>query len=397
MVVPTPVDVAVSVVLWVVLALYLAAGLYWSWEMLAHSIWYTEPAKPYGAGDVQVRIVTVGNRDVVQETVNLLPVEFDDIHVISEVALDIVGADVHVVPDDFACAAKNKGRALEWGRVAIPCEREFVLFLDEDSVVQEFSGLPDADIVQFTEFPQYTGNLLTYLTEIYRLGYQYEQRGFPDLRLPLYAWGGGLAIRKDLEDRVTWAYDTIIEDTIFVWRATLDVGASMAFVTDRIANQAPPTVRSMIRQRRRWMAGGHENHDLLPTDYVLMYGLRDLSWAVTSLVPVLVLVPLVPGLDIYFAQYFSGLSMVLLGFLYLWVLLGIVFYKPRLHIAVGVLLLVPVLTVLHSLGATWGFLSSPTSFDVTEKVTTTDVEREVEEGVEEPAEVSSPEPASVEN
>jgi hypothetical protein len=363
-------DAGMTILLWTVLSLYLAGSLYWIYEMVRYGIWYTPPVRQYGARDAQVRILTVNNEKIVRETVRRLPNSFDDRHVIAEEPMDVPGATVWVVPDGFESEATNKGRALEWARQSIPCDREFLFYLDEDSHITQFGGFPDADIVQFNEFPRRTGSLLTFFCEINRIGFQVEQRAFPRLKIPLYAWGGGLAIRTSIEDAVTWDYATIIEDTAFLWRSftELDREISLAFVPDRVSNQAPPSIRSMFRQRRRWIAGSRENNDLLSLDRILIYGIRDLSWSATGIIPVLAVASLLPGVDILFSRSYRVISFILLGFMFVWIVIGILRYRPTARLAVATVVLAPFTTVLHSIGALWGIISVPDTFEVTAKV-----------------------------
>jgi cellulose synthase/poly-beta-1,6-N-acetylglucosamine synthase-like glycosyltransferase len=162
----------------------------------------------------------------------------------------------------------------------------------------------------------------------------------------------------------------VIEDTIFLWRAFTgsERDVSLAFLPDRVSNQAPPTIRAMFRQRRRWIAGSREDNDLLSLDRILMYGIRDLSWSVTGVIPLLVLVGMLPGVDVFFADLYRLTSVVLLAFMYVWICIGIRRYRPSLPVAVAVLLLAPITTVLHSVGALWGLVSQPDTFEVTNKV-----------------------------
>ncbi|MFD1643617.1 hypothetical protein [Halohasta litorea] len=136
--------------------------------------------------------------------VDSLPESLDDVHAIAESSIDVTGASVHVVPDDFDCRAVRKGRAQEWARRTLDCHKEFVLYLDEDSIVESFKGLPDADIVQLREKPRRTGSNLSFLADIDRMGGQLEQRAFARLSIPLFAWGGGIAVRSEIEDATTW-------------------------------------------------------------------------------------------------------------------------------------------------------------------------------------------------
>ncbi|MEF8894608.1 glycosyltransferase [Halodesulfurarchaeum sp.] len=338
--------------------------------MLRYGIFYSPPSRQYDAGDAQVRILTVDNESVVRETVRNLPDSFDKPYVIAEELIEIPGAEVRVVPADFESDATNKARAVEWARQSIPSKREFTLYLDEDSHMLEFGGFPDADIIQFNEFPRKTSSLLTYFCEINRIGFQIEQTSFPRVKIPLYAWGGGIAIRKSVEDEITWDYPTVIEDTVFMWRAftELDREVSFAYIPDRISNQAPPNFWEMFQQRRRWIAGSREDFQILSVDRILMYGIRDLSWSATGVIPVLAVIGLLPGIDIFFAEMYLVTSLVLLGFMYIWIIIGLLRYRPSIPIAIAVLILAPLTTILHSFGALWGIISPPDTFEITAKV-----------------------------
>jgi cellulose synthase/poly-beta-1,6-N-acetylglucosamine synthase-like glycosyltransferase len=152
-----------------------------------------------------------------------------------------------------------------------------------------FEGIPDADIVQFTEKPIYTGSRLAYLCEVFRVGYQFEQLGFHRLRYPLYAWGGGVAIRHEIEDEITWDVSTITEDTNFIWRAAESRDLTYRLVDARFRNQAPPSMKSLIKQRRRWISGTIRDGGLLPVSYRPLYYSRIIAWAFSPFVPILVL------------------------------------------------------------------------------------------------------------
>lgn len=366
----TLVAAAVSILAWTVFSLYLAGSLYWLYEIARWGLWYSPPDRVWGPDEVQVRILTVNNESVVRETVRQLPESLNERFVIAEEPMDVPGAEVRVVPDEFECTATNKGRALEWARQAIPCDREYILFLDEDSHLLEFEGLPDTDIVQFCEQPRKTSSWVTYFCEINRIGFQLEQRAFSNVKVPLYAWGGGLAIRTSVESEVTWDYRTVIEDTAFLWRAFtgLDQRPSFAYVPDCISNQAPPSIREMFQQRRRWIAGSREDNDLLSIDRVLMYGIRDLSWSLTTVLPAMALVMLLPGIDVVFADLYRIASVGLLAFMFVWITIGIVKYGLSPLLGLLVLVASPITTFLHSVGALWGVVSTPETFEVTEKV-----------------------------
>ncbi|WP_236639596.1 glycosyltransferase [Salinigranum halophilum] len=363
-------DILVSIVLWVVLSLYVTGNLYWIYQVMTRVVSYNPPSLAHGGGAIEVRIVTVGNESVVAETVRNLPAELDRRYIISEEPVDVPGAEVLVVPDEFESKAINKGRAIEWARQAVPCQREYVLYLDEDSHMDTFDGIPDDDIVQFTEQPRRTTSLLAHLCEINRMGFQIEQRGFQSGSIPLYTWGGGVAIRSSIEEAVTWDYPTLIEDTVFTWRTFVELPERPSFsvLSDTISGQSPPSLSEMIRQRRRWISGSRENNTILSFDRIIMYGLRDLSWSVTAVVPLFLLLGNLPGVDVFAWQIHQAISGVLLSFVFIWVGIGIWQVRPAPAIAGLSLVLAPATSVLHSVGALWGLVSPPDSFDVTAKV-----------------------------
>lgn len=360
--------VILSVALWAIVLLSMCSVVYWVYLLIV-ARGYEYPATEHGPEDVQVRLLTVDSPDIVQRSVNAIPAAIADRHVIAEEPMDIDGATVHVVPESFDSEAIRKGRALEWARRNIACDSEFVLYLDEDSLMTEFSGIPDADVVQFRERPRRSRSWLAYLAEVFRLGFQFEQRAFPSLDVPLYAWGGGIAIRQDLEHRITWNYRTMIEDTSFVWKAVAAEGSvDFAVARAKFDTQAPPTIRAMVSQRSRWLAGSQAESGALPPGYRFLTTVRNFAWALSPAVPFLTLVPLfVPG-TIAFETAFQAVSVVALGFILVWSIAGVAYYGESLSIGVLVVVLSPVVSLLHSFGAFVGLVAPPNDFSVTRKV-----------------------------
>ncbi len=343
-----------TALLWVVLTYVVGAG-------------YEPPDPVYGGEEVQVRILTVDAAEVVQATVDSLPAELEDVHVIAETDIDVRGAAVHVVPDGFDCEAVRKGRAIEWARRTLGCDREYVLYLDEDSHVESFDGLPDADIVQLREKPRQTGSVLSYLADVYRMGVQVEQRAFARLSVPLFAWGGGIAVRTSVEDAVTWNRETIVEDTAFVWAAAQQLDASFELATATCRNEAPPSLGEILQQRRRWAAGNLRAATELPAGYQLLTRVRNYAWALSPIVA-LVVVPLsLFGVGATGGGAFAALSLGLGLLTAFWYLRGVYYYgTDKLGWALAVPL-APVVTVVHSMGTVAGVLDPPERFRVTEK------------------------------
>ncbi|TQQ79100.1 glycosyltransferase family 2 protein [Halonotius roseus] len=365
-----------AVVLWAALAVYGFSALWWVIEVAALSFrWDHNTEEVWGLDDIQVRVLTIDAEAVVQQTVNALPDGIVDVRVIAEADISIDGAEVHVVPEEFECTATNKGRAVEWARQNVDSDEEYLLYLDEDTIVTELTGLPDADFIQFTEKPIYTGSRLTYLCEVFRTGYQFEQLGFHRLSYPLYAWGGGFAIRRKIEAEIGWDVPTITEDTNLVWRAAREYDLTYQLVDSRFRNQAPPSLKAMLKQRRRWMSGTVGDDYLLPPLYRPLYFTRVVAWAFSPFVPFLALASYLlpgtaPGMELY-----TLLSTALLGILFVYMLFGLVAYRKHPFLWPVFLLLTPVAVVLHSIGALWGVVSPVTNFEVTEKVTPDTVEQ----------------------
>mgnify|MGYP000041244844 FL=1 len=344
-----------TAILWVVLTYVIGAG-------------YEAPPVEYGPDDVQVRIMTVDAAAVVQETVDSLPDGLEDVHVIAEDPIDVAGASVHVVPEDFECRAVRKGRAQEWARQAIDTDREFVLYLDEDSIVESFEGLPDADVVQLREQPRRTDSHLSFLADVYRMGVQIEQRAFARLSIPLFAWGGGIAVRSDVEGAVTWDRETLVEDTAFVWAAFREYDVDFALSESVCRNEAPPSLYEIGQQRRRWAAGNVQAAKLLPLRYELLTRIRNYAWALSPIVTLIVLPLSLLGASVAYGGALLAASLGLGLFTAFWFLRGVVYYGDGYGSWLLALPLAPLVTVIHSMGTVAGILNPPEHFRVTTKV-----------------------------
>lgn len=165
---------------------------------------------------------------------------------------------------------------------------------------------------------------------MFRIGYQFEQRGFHRLRYPLCVWGGGVAVRRSLEAQITWDARTVTEDTSFIWRAARETGITYRLVDTRFRNQAPPSGRSMIRQRHRWLSGSLADDHRLPRRYRPLYVTRVVVWGFSPLVPLLVAAAyLLPG-SAPSPELCGAISTALLALLFVYMLAGLVAYRSHL-------------------------------------------------------------------
>lgn len=361
-------SIAVSLFVWGSTLTFGAVILFWVVQVAAFGLRRERPDVEYGYDDIQARILTIDDAPVVQETVDSLPAGLVDRHVIAEAPIDIDGATVHVVPDTFECDAVRKGRAIEWARRALACEKEFALYLDEDSLVTDFGGLPDADIVQIQERPRRTDSFLTYLADIYRMGLHFEQRAFERLSVPLYAWGGGLAVRTTVEEEVTWNRASLVEDTAFVWRAVLRADADFRVSEAVFTNQAPPSFREILEQRRRWIAGNHQEAVVLPRTYRWVTRVRNVVGGISPFAPLTLIPTTLLGLHLFYVELLAPIAVLLASFTFGWFLVGLHLYDvPRTTAVVG-FALAPVASLVHSMGVVAGLVSPPDDFRVTRKV-----------------------------
>ena len=362
-----------SVLLWATLVLYGGASLWWLIQVFILSYgWQDTNQTEVGLDNIQVRVLTIAAEETVQRTVSSIPDEITDTLVIAEEDIDIAGADVHVVPDDFECAAQRKGRAIEWARQQIPCEKEYVLYLDEDTLLSGFSGLPAADIIQLSEHPLRTHSRLTYVCEIFRIGFQFEQRAFHQVAYPAYAWGGAVAVRHELEEQITWNVPSITEDTTFIWRAAARTNIDYRLATVKARNQAPPTLKSLIKQRRRWVSGTIQDRNLLPRRYQPVIFTRIVTWALSPVIPLFGIIAFVFPEAIPSSSVYLLLSALLFGIVFLYMIFGLVEYRKYPEVWWAYIVVTPLAVLVHSLGALWGIMQPVDDFEVTQKTAAID-------------------------
>lgn len=349
----------VALVVGLALAVIVAYCLVWTRYRCRAAL--AEPVEAtWGLDDVQVRIVTVGDApETVRETVETLPAGFGIPVVVSETPIEIPGAAVRVVPETYAPArATDKARAMEWARTNLGGDEEYVLYLDEDTHVADFEGLPDADIVQLRRRPGSTDSALVQLMEMHRAGILRKELGFGPI--PFHAWGGGLAIRRSVEDAVTWDRVTVSEDTAFVWAATA-AGYTHEVLDVACDNQAPPSVRSAIVQRRRWACMLWETDRLPPLARTSVVFQLAAWWLFPFTLPLVAAAAVVGG-------PVAMLGTVVIAYNLLWSYDGWRLYDASpWSLAVLICGGFFVTNVVNFAGRLWGMLSPPSEFQVTVK------------------------------
>jgi hypothetical protein len=259
-----------------------------------------------------------------------------------------------VLPSAFTSRAQFKGEQLEWARRKFPSN--YKVYLDEDSICSpEMRDIPDADIVQFRETPV-ASNWYTAAIEAHRIGFQAEQALFEKVK-PFYLWGGGFAIKRWVEDATTWDRESITEDTAFIFRAPQS--ARFVYSKIRVFNQAPPTLRALIKQRRRWASGTyndvHYHPDARYRAWILVRAINWGSWPLVIPASIFLVVQhplfLLPVVQTAIWSYAGAREMQLST---RWTLLAIA--------------TAPIAALFHSLGATAALVWRQKTFNVTPKL-----------------------------
>ncbi|MFC6871928.1 glycosyltransferase family 2 protein [Halobellus marinus] len=201
------------------------------------------------------------------------------------------------------------------------------------------------------------------------MGVQIEQRAFARLSIPLFAWGGGIAVKQTVEDEVTWDRETIVEDTAFVWAAAQKLeDFSFELATATCRNEAPPSLTEITQQRRRWSAGNIEASSALPFGYQVLTRVRNYAWALSPIVTLIVVPLSLLGIGVGAGGLFAAASFSLGLLTLFWYLRGVQYYGVDSIGWALALPLAPLVIIIHSMGTVAGILSPPTSFRVTKKV-----------------------------
>jgi cellulose synthase/poly-beta-1,6-N-acetylglucosamine synthase-like glycosyltransferase len=186
-----------------------------------------------------------------------------------------------------------------------------------------------------------TNSLLIGAIEAYRIGFQLEQALFEKFP-PLFLWGGGVAIKQQLEDEITWDRSGITKDTAFIF--SIRRPYTFKYSKHQIQAEAPLTVKDLIKQRWRWASGTY--HDIrylrIGLRKILVY-FRIAQWSLWPLYAFAV--PLFLALPLWVPILITFQSMV-------WSFAGTRIMKLPWHRTAIAVLITPIASFFHSIGAT---------------------------------------------
>ena len=185
-----------------------------------------------------------------------------------------LNATIHACPKSFKTdKAKHKARALEWYRQKMQfSERDWILHLDEESVIDKTSVLACFDfilgaadgcdwgqgVILYNQHNYWKGNWIFNVADSIRVAddlgrfrFQYEW-----LKAPVFgAHGSFLLTNGRVENQVTWDLGSLTEDYEFATIAQ-EKGFKCGHIAGAfVREQSPLDLMGFLKQRRRWFTG----------------------------------------------------------------------------------------------------------------------------------------------
>lgn len=344
----------------------------------------------------------VALKHAIQETKKNMWMMKDSIyHVVTDLPLDLGLDYVHhiVVPEDYQTknGAKFKARALEYWRITaqIP-ENEYILHLDEESVVDEsfILGYRQYLATYPTRIGQgtilYNGKrqfmytiLTTSLVDCVRVGddvgrFRFQYDTFSSAFFGMH--GSYILIPSHVLNRLTWdmSSGSITEDAELAMRA-MQSGVKFCHVEGFVIEQSPQSIRDLIKQRKRWFFGIAQllRYKGISMKYKLGLLLMFIPWSVSWLIPYVTLVSFlsgtfIPDILILPTMFIAGVSMgiYLLG---LHMQLDTAYTKFSmidymiLYVLLILGLVLQIIPIIETLGVLSAIMNPPKGFDVIKK------------------------------
>jgi hypothetical protein len=313
--------------------------------------------------------------------------------VVTDVESHFDGAQMVIVPPEYRCNAVYKARALNYALQFLPnSSRSWTFHLDEDAQVRPQTV---ASMLHFiategkTRFVAFGFQSAAHNRSIWGF-YAEADRAWTMMwhrsqmqKIPLWANGGNMLIRSDIEQETTWNLGVhICEDTVFEYKVAARYGPVFGWHGGTTMERAPSTIRGIVKQRRRWFHSG------LLTIHLAPKAIRPLR--MYCVVTWLAAFAMVSTFFAGFASYFIGvpkwsvlplwLDVVIGAFTVFWFaraqlgLYLITRYRDprpsagrRLAAHLGLLVLTPAVSFLAVLGPAVALVAPPKSFEITDK------------------------------
>jgi hypothetical protein len=313
--------------------------------------------------------------------------------VVTDVESHFEGAEMVVVPPDYRCNAAYKARALNYALRVLPnSPSAWTFHLDEDAQVRPQTVAAMLHFVATEGKTRYVAfgfqsaglnrSLWGFFAEADRAWTMVWHRSQMQ-KIPLWANGGNMLIRSDIEQESTWNLGAhICEDTVFEYKVAAKYGPVFGWHGGTTMERAPSTIRGLVKQRRRWFHSGLLTMHLAPRQIRVLRMYCIITWVAAFV--------LVCTFFAGVASYFFGIPK--WGVLPLWldVLIAVmtVFWLARAQIGLylitrhrdprpsagrrfvahlGLLAATPIVSLFCVLGPVVSLVAPPKSFEITDK------------------------------
>jgi cellulose synthase/poly-beta-1,6-N-acetylglucosamine synthase-like glycosyltransferase len=209
--------------------------------------------------------------------------------VVTDVESNFAGAEMVIVPADYRCNAAYKARALNYALRVLPnSPSAWTFHLDEDAQVRAQTVAAMLHYIATEGQTKYVAfgfqsaglnrSLWGYFAEADRawtMVWHRTQMG----GIPLWANGGNMLIRSDIEQEATWNLGShICEDTVFEYKVAAQYGPIFGWHGGTTMERAPSTIRGLVKQRRRWFHSGLLTMHLAPKEVRTMRMYCIITW-----------------------------------------------------------------------------------------------------------------------
>ncbi len=264
---------------------------------------------PINPKRVIFQITTIGNMEIVQESVNNInricrEVGYNNyiIHVVSEVNETFDGALTLTVPQNYSTPnnAKYKARALHYAIEQRERNGEnnsdiWIYHLDDESMITKqrlLSILDHADgnrepiaegLITYPNKINVGSKLVKYLDSVrptfcYTCCAMLKSQGKPD-----WLHGSNLLLRADVEKSIGWDFpNTCAEDSLFGFVAYEKYGGIFGWHGGVLEEQSPFTFSDFLKQRQRWIKGTFQNMGRMGLREKVKTSYRMISWLLGS-------------------------------------------------------------------------------------------------------------------
>ncbi len=290
-------------IIWIISSLSLAR--IYIFVLAYKSRMIAKPARErFGTPRIIFQITTKGNIPIVQETVNRVndvcnEIDYKkyEIWTVTDASEEFRNCRTIIVPEEYACNAVHKGRALQYAVEIRKIENKntddmYVFHLDDESLITKQTLCSMLSFLEDNPVPVSEGLIvypmkknekirITHLLDALRPFCCFECLDFMSRGNPAYMHGSNLLVRSDIEQKVSWENGkTISEDSLFSVSARLKFGKDIfGWHGGVVEEKSPLNIRDFVKQRKRWFYGLIQNLKYIPLKDRISQTLRAFLWS----------------------------------------------------------------------------------------------------------------------